>query len=101
MHKTDRQLVLGRKHEVTPEFVGYADDSAQDNEPNAGLPPERVVRVGTHLGIVVKKSEYPLPGRCWGNNRRGAATWIWSKVTRICHRVADFAVTHKTRPPMW
>jgi hypothetical protein len=29
MRKTDRQLVLGRKHEVTSEFVGYANDSAQ------------------------------------------------------------------------
>jgi hypothetical protein len=49
MRKTDRQPVLGREHEVTSEFVGYADDSAQDNEPNAGLPPERRIefRVGS------------------------------------------------------
>ena len=49
-----------------------------------GLPPKRRIkfRVGTHLGDVVKESDYPLPGRCWGNSRRGAATWIWSKVTR-------------------
>ena len=26
---------------------------------------------------------------------------VQSLMTRICHRVADFAVTHKTRPPMW
>jgi hypothetical protein len=28
MRKANRQLVLGREHEVTPEFVGYADESA-------------------------------------------------------------------------
>ena len=28
MRKANRQLVLGREHEVTPEFVGYADNSA-------------------------------------------------------------------------
>jgi adenylate cyclase len=52
-------------------------------ERNAGLPPERCIefRVGIHLGDVVEESDYPLPGRCWGNNRRGAAIWIWSKVT--------------------
>jgi hypothetical protein len=32
MRKTDRQLVLGREHEVTSDFVGYADDSAQEAE---------------------------------------------------------------------
>src|SRR5436190_8283226 len=31
MRKTDRQLVLGREHEVTSEFVGYADDPAQSS----------------------------------------------------------------------
>ena len=56
-------------------------------ERNAGLPPERCTefRVGIHLGDVVEESDYPLPGRCWGNNRRGAAIWIWSKVTHLCH----------------
>jgi hypothetical protein len=58
MRKTDRQLVLGREHGVTSEFVGYADDSTQDNEPNAGLPPKRRIKfqVGNHLGVVVKES---------------------------------------------
>jgi adenylate cyclase len=56
-------------------------------ERNAGLPPERCIefRVGIHLGDVVEESDYPLPGRCWGNNRRGAAIWIWSKVTQQRH----------------
>ena len=44
----------------------------------------------THLGDVVKESDYPLPGRCWGNNRRGAVTWIWSKVD-----------PKRTRYPTW
>ena len=46
MRKTDGQLVLGREHELTSEFVGYAEGSAQDNEPNAGLPLELEFRVG-------------------------------------------------------
>jgi hypothetical protein len=80
MRKTDGQLVLGREHGDTSQFVGYADGARQRAECWLAAS-TRIVRVGTHLGDVVKESDYPLPGRCWGNNRRGAAIWIWSKVT--------------------
>jgi hypothetical protein len=70
-------------------------------ERNAGLPPERCIefRVGIHLGDVVEESDYPLPGRCWGNNRRGAAIWIWFAVGtavtgRPPHRTARAEFPH-------
>ena len=70
----------GREHGDTSQFVGYADGARQRAECWLAAS-TRIVRVGTHLGNVVKESDYPLPSRCWGNNRRGAAIWIWSKVT--------------------
>ena len=55
----------------------------------------RIVRVGTHLGNVVKESDYPLPSRCWGSNRRGTATWIWSKVTHLVGSPVSITATRK------
>jgi hypothetical protein len=85
MRKTDGQLVLGREH-ASPRnsLVMQTIQRRQRAECwlAAGM---RIVRVGTRLGNVVKESDYPLPSRCWGSNRRGTATWIWSKVTQHRH----------------
>jgi hypothetical protein len=58
MRKNDGQLVLRWEDEATLEFIEYADDLTQGNEPSAGLPPKGWIKfqVGNHLGDVVKES---------------------------------------------
>ena len=81
MRKTDRQLVLGRKHEVTSEFVGYANDSAQTTSRMLACRRDED-SPGRHSSGQRRQGErLPATQSLLGNNRRGTATWIWSKVS--------------------
>jgi hypothetical protein len=58
--KTDGQLVLGREHGDTSQFVGYADGARQRAECWLAAS-TRIVRVGTHLATSSRRATIRYP----------------------------------------